>query len=145
VIDCCGVHGGVQSYQTLTGERALGIMEAVGLDLISWTDRVLTKSSRRRRGAQRGTIALLTIRIDGSRRVPVDTLEASVSSLLYEEGAMPRLRDGVIKRAGSWSYVIRVRDPSSGVSKALADAPQVDQLLTGNPAARSKRPPDRGA
>ena len=30
---------------------------------------------------------------------------------------MPRLRDGVIKRGGSWSYVIRVRDPASGVSK----------------------------
>ena len=30
---------------------------------------------------------------------------------------MPRLRDGVIKRGGSWSYVIRVRDPGTGVSK----------------------------
>jgi integrase len=30
---------------------------------------------------------------------------------------MPRLRDGVIKRGGSWSYVIRVRDPATGVSK----------------------------
>jgi integrase len=30
---------------------------------------------------------------------------------------MPRLRDGVIKRGGSWSYVIRVRDPASGASK----------------------------
>jgi len=30
---------------------------------------------------------------------------------------MPRLRDGVIKRGGSWSYVIRVPDPANGVTK----------------------------
>ena len=30
---------------------------------------------------------------------------------------MPRLRDGVIKRGGSWSYVIRVPDSATGVSK----------------------------
>jgi integrase len=30
---------------------------------------------------------------------------------------MPRLRDGVIKRGGSWSYVIRVPDPTTGVSR----------------------------
>src|SRR5215813_10980902 len=30
---------------------------------------------------------------------------------------MPRLRDGVIKRGGSWSYVIRVSDPATGVSR----------------------------
>jgi len=30
---------------------------------------------------------------------------------------MPRLRDGVIKRGGSWSYVIRVPDPASGARK----------------------------
>lgn len=30
---------------------------------------------------------------------------------------MPRLRDGVIKRGGSWSYVIRVPDPETGLSK----------------------------
>ena len=30
---------------------------------------------------------------------------------------MPRLRDGVIKRGGSWSYVIRVPDPATGASK----------------------------
>jgi integrase len=30
---------------------------------------------------------------------------------------MPRLRDGVIKRGGSWSYVIRVPDPATGISK----------------------------
>jgi integrase len=30
---------------------------------------------------------------------------------------MSRLRDGVIKRGGSWSYVIRVPDPSTGLSK----------------------------
>jgi integrase len=30
---------------------------------------------------------------------------------------MPRLRDGVIKRGGSWSYVIRVPDVATGVSK----------------------------
>jgi integrase len=30
---------------------------------------------------------------------------------------MPKLRDGVIKRGSSWSYVIRVADPATGVSK----------------------------
>jgi hypothetical protein len=30
---------------------------------------------------------------------------------------MPKLRDGVIKRGASWSYVIRVPDPTTGVSK----------------------------
>lgn len=30
---------------------------------------------------------------------------------------MPRLRDGVIKRGGSWSYVIRVPDPVTGARK----------------------------
>ncbi len=30
---------------------------------------------------------------------------------------MARLRDGVIKRGGSWSYVIRVPEPATGVSK----------------------------
>jgi integrase len=30
---------------------------------------------------------------------------------------MPRLRDGVIKRGQSWSYVIRVPDPATGITK----------------------------
>ncbi len=30
---------------------------------------------------------------------------------------MPKLRDGVIKRGASWSYVIRVPDPATGVTK----------------------------
>jgi integrase len=30
---------------------------------------------------------------------------------------VPRLRDGVIKRGASWSYVIRVPDPATGVNK----------------------------
>jgi integrase len=34
-------------------------------------------------------------------------------SKLYE----PRLRDGVIKRGASWSYVIRVPDPATGLTK----------------------------
>ena len=29
----------------------------------------------------------------------------------------PRLRDGVMKRGSTWSYVIRVKDPETGVSK----------------------------
>ena len=28
-----------------------------------------------------------------------------------------RLRDGVLKRGTTWSYVIRVKDPETGVSK----------------------------
>ena len=30
---------------------------------------------------------------------------------------MPKLRDGVMKRGHTWSYVIRVKDPESGISK----------------------------
>jgi integrase len=29
----------------------------------------------------------------------------------------PRLRDGVMRRGTTWSYVIRVKDPETGVSK----------------------------
>jgi hypothetical protein len=29
----------------------------------------------------------------------------------------PRLRDGVMKRGNTWSYVIRVKDPDTGISK----------------------------
>ena len=29
----------------------------------------------------------------------------------------PRLRQGVMKRGNTWSYVIRVKDPETGVSK----------------------------
>lgn len=29
----------------------------------------------------------------------------------------PRLHDGVMKRGTTWSYVIRVKDPETGVSK----------------------------
>lgn len=28
-----------------------------------------------------------------------------------------RLRDGVMKRGATWSYVIRVKDPETGISK----------------------------
>ena len=59
-----------------------------------------------------------SVRIDGSRRIPVEALEAYVAGLLdQEKPLMPKLRDGVIKRGGSWSYVIRVADPATGVSK----------------------------
>jgi hypothetical protein len=47
VIDYCGVNGGVQSYRTLTGARALDFLEAVGLGLISETVGMLAKASRR--------------------------------------------------------------------------------------------------
>jgi hypothetical protein len=50
VIDYCGVNGGVQSYQTLTADRALDFLEAVGLDLVAETVRMLAKAARRRRG-----------------------------------------------------------------------------------------------
>ena len=29
----------------------------------------------------------------------------------------PKLRDGVVKRGNTWSYVIRVKDPETGISK----------------------------
>ena len=29
----------------------------------------------------------------------------------------PKLRDGVMKRGNTWSYVIRVNDPETGISK----------------------------
>src|SRR5215475_8498483 len=41
----------------------------------------------------------------------------SLACLRRRHLLMPQLRDGVIKRGGSWSYVIRVRDPATGVSK----------------------------
>jgi hypothetical protein len=31
--------------------------------------------------------------------------------------AAPKLRDGVMKRGSTWSYVIRVKDPETGESK----------------------------
>lgn len=49
VIDHCGVNGGVQSYQTLTGDRALDFLEAVGLGLVAETVRMLAKVARRTR------------------------------------------------------------------------------------------------
>lgn len=49
VIDYCGVNGGVQSYQTLTGARALDFLEAVGLGLIAETVTMLAKAARRER------------------------------------------------------------------------------------------------
>jgi hypothetical protein len=49
VIDYCGVDGGVQSYQTLTGARALDFLEAVGLGLIAETVMMLAKAARRER------------------------------------------------------------------------------------------------
>ena len=58
-----------------------------------------------------------SVRIDGSRRIPLLALETYVESLLAREATMPRLRDGVIKRGQSWSYVIRVPDPATGVTK----------------------------
>jgi hypothetical protein len=51
VLDYCGVNGGVQSYQTLTGERALDFLEAVDLGLVAETVRMIAKSARRARQA----------------------------------------------------------------------------------------------
>ena len=48
VIDHCGVNGGVQSYQTLTRDRALDFLEAVGLGLIAETVKMLAKAARRK-------------------------------------------------------------------------------------------------
>jgi len=49
VIDHCGFDGGVQSYQTLTDDRALDFLEAIGLDLVAETVRMLAKAARRKR------------------------------------------------------------------------------------------------
>jgi len=51
VVDYCGVNGGVQSYQTLTGDRAFDFLEAVGLDLVAETVRMLAKAARRERSS----------------------------------------------------------------------------------------------
>jgi hypothetical protein len=51
VIDYCGVNGGVQSYQTLTSDRALDFLEAVGLGLVAETVRMLAKTARRERSS----------------------------------------------------------------------------------------------
>ena len=53
VIDHCGINGGVQSYQTLTGARALDFLEAVGLGLIADWVTMLAKAARRERGPHR--------------------------------------------------------------------------------------------
>lgn len=45
----------------------------------------------------------------------------------------PRLRDGVMKRGTTWSYVIRVKDPETGVSKPDGWA--------ASPPSRTPRPP----
>jgi hypothetical protein len=46
VIDACGVNGGIQTYQTLSGERALAFLDAVGLGLVAETVRMLSLSQR---------------------------------------------------------------------------------------------------
>jgi hypothetical protein len=55
VLDHCGVNGGVQSYQTLTSDRALDFLEAVGLGLIAETVRMLAKTARRNLPPPTGT------------------------------------------------------------------------------------------
>ena len=45
----------------------------------------------------------------------------------------PRLRDGVMKRCATWSYVIRVKDPETGISKPNGSAV--------SPPRRKPRPP----
>lgn len=62
-----------------------------------------------------------SVRIDGSRRVPVEAPHHLYQSA-HEGGSLmatkrPKLRDGVVKRGATWSYVIRVTDPDSGASK----------------------------
>ena len=82
-----------------------------------------------------------SIRIDGSRRIPLDcpggvrlqaprrkdrrvmtdTTTAAPADKPCRRTATPkgtpRLRDGVMRRGNTWSYVIRVKDPETGVSK----------------------------
>ena len=71
--------------------------------------------------------AIASIRIDGSRRIPVTCpggvrLQAArrkdrrLMSATTRTNT-PRLRDGVMKRGTTWSYVIRVKDPETGISK----------------------------
>ncbi len=50
VIDHCGVNGGAQSIQKLTGATALDFLEAVGLGLIAETVTMMAKAARRERG-----------------------------------------------------------------------------------------------
>ncbi len=71
--------------------------------------------------------AIASVRIDGSRRIPLTALEDYISRLLGRKDRRlmpatnrkntPRLRDGVMKRGTTWSYVIRVKDLETGVSK----------------------------
>ena len=47
VLDYCGVNGGVESYQTQTGNRALDFLAAVGLGLAAEVVRHLARAARR--------------------------------------------------------------------------------------------------
>ena len=68
----------------------------------------------------------------------LQALRPATISRLYQSLADHGGRDGRPLSAWTVSHVHRT------LRKALADAVQVDQLLAGNPAARSKRPRDRG-
>ena len=68
--------------------------------------------------------AITSIRIDGSRRIPLTApggvrLQAArrKDSRLMPRRNTPKLRGGVMKRGRTWSYVIRVKDPETGISQ----------------------------
>ena len=72
--------------------------------------------------------AIASIRIDGSRRIPrhrpgglrLQAARRKDRRLMPAPPTRkntPRLRDGVMKRGTTWSYVIRVKDPETGISK----------------------------
>ncbi|MGN6173825.1 MAG: Arm DNA-binding domain-containing protein, partial [Streptosporangiaceae bacterium] len=86
--------------------------------------------------------AVASIRIDGSRRIPLARLPGGVhlqaprrkdgrmmaATIIADTADQPgrrkssrsngaKLRGGVMKRGRSWSYVIRVKDPETGVSR----------------------------
>jgi integrase len=44
----------------------------------------------------------------------------------------PRLHNGVMKRGTTWSYVIRVKDPETGISKP--------RLVAASPPSKTPRP-----
>ena len=68
--------------------------------------------------------AIASIRIDGSRRIPPHRpgglrLQAArrKDRRVMPRKTNPKLRDGVMKRGATWSYVIRVKDTETGISK----------------------------
>jgi transcriptional regulator with XRE-family HTH domain/DNA-binding CsgD family transcriptional regulator len=87
---------------------------AEAFELLATTYRLLGNSGEARRA--RSCLDRRRPRY-GRRRSLARQVGITGTMLTERRPPMPRLRDGVIKRGASWSYVIRVPDPATGVTK----------------------------